>query len=133
MQLRLIAAALGVVLFLNPALATSVYPFPPKAERGLVGIASYYGNHRDGFAGRRTACGQIMQPQAFTAAHRTLPCGTRVLVIAPEKNGGRSVVVTINDRGPFVRGRIIDVSPAAARVLGIIKAGTAKVMLRVIK
>lgn len=76
------------------------------------GIASYYG---PGFAGRRTASGSIFNPSSFTAAHRTLRFGTRVRVT----HGGRSVVVTITDRGPFVAGRVIDLSTAAARALGI--------------
>ena len=63
-----------------------------------------------------TASGQKLNPEALTAAHRTLPFGTKVKVT--NKHNGHSVVVTINDRGPFVRGRIIDVTPAAARVLG---------------
>ena len=67
-------------------------------------------------SGRRTASGQELNREALTAAHRTLPLGTKVKVT--NKSNGHSVVVTINDRGPFVRGRIIDVSPAAARVLG---------------
>ncbi len=74
------------------------------------GIASVY-------SGGRTASGERMNPGAMTAAHRTLPFGTSVTVI--NRRNGRSVIVRINDRGPFVRGRVIDLSPAAARVLGI--------------
>ena len=77
-----------------------------------IGIASVYSVE----SGRRTASGQELNREALTAAHRTLPLGTKVKVT--NKSNGQSVVVTINDRGPFVRGRIIDVSPAAARVLG---------------
>jgi len=77
------------------------------------GIASIYPHS---YKGRRTASGQELNREALTAAHRTLPLGTKVTVT--NKSNGHSVVVTINDRGPFVRGRIIDVSPAAARVLG---------------
>jgi rare lipoprotein A len=74
------------------------------------GIASVYSD-------RQTASGEAMDPGALTAAHRTLPFGTEVTVI--NRENGRSVVVRINDRGPFVRGRVIDLSPAAARALGV--------------
>jgi len=79
------------------------------------GLASVYGN-RDGHAGTRTASGERMNPGAMTAAHRTLPFGSRVQVV--NKRNGKSVTVRITDRGPFVRGRVIDVSPAAASALG---------------
>jgi rare lipoprotein A len=75
------------------------------------GIASVYG-----YGGQKTASGERANPSGFTAAHRTLPFGSRVTVT--NKKNGRSVTVRINDRGPFVRGRIIDVTPAAARELG---------------
>lgn len=84
-----------------------------------TGGASFYGNK---FNGRRTASGQRFSNSAFTAAHRTLPFGTMVRVVNPRN--GRSVVVRINDRGPFVRGRVIDLSSAAARKLGIGGVGT---------
>jgi rare lipoprotein A len=77
---------------------------------GDSGIASVY-------SGGVTASGERMSPGAMTAAHRTLPFGTKVTVV--NHRNGRSAVVRINDRGPFVRGRVIDLSPAAARVLGI--------------
>jgi rare lipoprotein A len=76
--------------------------------------ASHYGVG-DGYGGRRTASGERMNPQAMTAAHRSLPFGTRVHVTGPRG----SVVVRINDRGPFVKGRCIDLSTAAARAIGI--------------
>ncbi len=77
---------------------------------GGSGIASVY-------SGGTTASGERMSPGAMTAAHRTLPFGTRVTVV--NRRNGRSAVVRINDRGPFVRGRVIDLSPAAARALGV--------------
>jgi rare lipoprotein A len=86
-----------------------------KAE---TGHAAYYG-------GGRTASGERSGPSELTAAHRTLPFGTRVLVT--NMHNGRSVTVRINDRGPFNRGRIIDVSTAAARELGMINSGIATV------
>jgi rare lipoprotein A len=75
------------------------------------GIASVYA-----YSGSKTASGERTNPGGFTAAHRTLPFGTQVRVT--NKRNGQSVVVRINDRGPFVRGRVIDVTPAAARTLG---------------
>ena len=83
-----------------------------RASADQTGVASVYSVE----SGRRTASGQELNREALTAAHRTLPLGTKVKVT--NKSTGHSVVVIINDRGPFVRGRIIDVSPAAARVLG---------------
>ena len=82
------------------------------AEHGYEGsgLASVYS---DG----RTASGEHMSPAAMTAAHRTLPFGTMVTVV--NRHNGRSVTVRINDRGPFVHGRVIDLSPAAARVIGV--------------
>lgn len=94
---------------------------------GTVGFASFYAQAHDG---RRTANGEIFDMQAMTAAHRTLPFGTRVRVSNLEN--GRQVVVRINDRGPFRKGRIIDVSYAAARVLGLIGSGVARVRVDVL-
>lgn len=88
------------------------------------GIASHYSH-----AGRKTASGERANPRGMTAAHRTLPFGTRVRVT--NKRNGRSVVVRINDRGPFVRGRVIDVTTNAARALGF--AGVAPVSLQVVR
>jgi peptidoglycan lytic transglycosylase len=79
-----------------------------KAESGIASVYAY--------SGQRTANGERAQPNGFTAAHRTLPFGTRVRVT--NNRNGRSVVVRINDRGPFVRGRVIDLTPAAAQALG---------------
>jgi rare lipoprotein A len=90
---------------------------PIHAESG---IAAFYG-------GGRTASGERSGPTGFTAAHRTLPFGTRVLV--KNVRNGRTVVVRINDRGPYGRGRIIDVSRAAARELDMIGSGTTMVSL----
>lgn len=83
----------------------------PMAASAQSGVASIYA-----YSGERTADGEHVSPGGLTAAHRTLPFGTMVRVT--NKRNGRSVVVRINDRGPFVRGRVIDVTPAAARALG---------------
>ena len=93
-----------------------------------VGIASWYG---PGFQGKPTANGELYNMYAFTAAHKSLPFGTIVKVV--DLATGRSVVVRINDRGPFVPGRIIDLSYAAAEALGIVNEGTAEVGLVIIK
>jgi rare lipoprotein A len=110
-QMRANIVAMGV--------AGAVLLLPELAQAGQVGHASWYALHS------RTASGEMMNPSAMTAAHRSLPFGTKVLV--ENLNNGKSVVVRINDRGPFVKGRIIDVSKAAASVLGIIGSGTARV------
>jgi rare lipoprotein A len=91
---------------------------------GSVGMASYY------WQGTRTASGARFNPGGMTAAHKTLPFGTKVLVTHVAT--GRTVTVTINDRGPFVRGRIIDLSRGAASALGITNAGVAKVSVSVL-
>src|SRR6202012_5139190 len=89
----------------------------------LSGIASYYGNE----SGSRTASGQRFNQNAMTCAHRSLPFGTRLRVT----HGDRSVIVTVNDRGPFVRGRVLDLSTAAARAVGITGAGVGRVVAEV--
>lgn len=91
------------------------------------GVASYYAAK---FHGRRTASGERFDMGAMTAAHRTLPFGSKVRVTNPAN--GRSVVVRINDRGPFTRGRAIDVSPAAAEQLGLIARGHGRVELALV-
>ncbi|NOZ62072.1 MAG: septal ring lytic transglycosylase RlpA family protein [Calditrichaeota bacterium] len=92
------------------------------------GKASYYA---DSFKGNKTANGEIYDPKKFTAAHRTLPFGTRVRVT--NLFNDKSVVVRINDRGPFIKSRIIDLSRAAAEQLGIIDSGVAEVLIEVLK
>lgn len=87
------------------------------------GMASYYGNE----SGSRTASGQHFNQNAMTAAHRTLPFGTKLRVT----HGDRSVVVTINDRGPFIRGRVLDLSTGAARAIGLTGAGVGRVVAEV--
>ncbi len=90
-----------------------------------TGKGSYYA---DKFQGRRTASGEKFSQHKLTAAHKTLPFGTKVKVI--NVSNGRSVNVTINDRGPFAPGRIIDVSKKAAQKLGMVDAGVASVEIR---
>lgn len=94
---------------------------------GLTGMASWYG---PGFHGNRSASGEIFNQNALTAAHRSLPFGT--LVRVTNLDNGQSVVVRINDRGPFSQGRVIDLSAAAARAVGVFYAGVAPVRLEVL-
>lgn len=88
------------------------------------GMASYYGNE----SGSRTASGQRFNQSAMTCAHRSLPFGTKLRVT----HGGRSVVVTVNDRGPFIRGRVLDLSTGAARAVGLTGAGVGRVTAEVV-
>jgi rare lipoprotein A len=92
--------------------------------RSFSGMASYYGNE----SGSRTASGQRFNQNALTAAHRSLPFGTKLRVT----HGGSSVIVTINDRGPFVRGRVLDLSTGAARAIGLTGAGVGRVTAEVV-
>ncbi len=102
----------------------AIAAFVSEAEARECGDASWYG---DRFAGKRTASGVKFNPNAMMAAHRTLPFGARVRV--KDQRSGRSVTVKIVDRGPHVRGRVIDVSKAAARKLGILRRGIARVCI----
>ena len=92
------------------------------------GEASYYGNE---LAGNRTASGERFNPQALTAAHRSLPLGTKLRVT--NMANGMSVIVRVNDRGPFVRSRIIDVSLGAARQIQMVRSGRAQVKLEILR
>ena len=120
-----LAAALLLAACAGPRYAAP--PWPPAAGDAEVGLASWYG--RD-FHGRRTSSGEIYDMYQMTAAHRTLPLGTRVEVIHLET--GRSIQVRVNDRGPFIAGRVIDLSYGAARVLGMVGQGVAPVRVRTI-
>jgi len=103
-------------------------PAPPPAPAfSQVGVASYYAKK---FEDHKTADGERFDSKAFTAAHRTLPIGTMVRVTNLRNH--RSVVVRINDRGPFSHKRIIDLSPAAAKALGIRDQGLMRVKIEAI-
>jgi rare lipoprotein A len=108
-------------LFDDPPVPTEVPEAPPALQTGR---ASFYG---PGFHGELTASGDIFDQEALTAAHRTLKFGTRLRVTNLET--GSTVLVTVNDRGPFVKGRVIDLSKAAARALGFLRQGTTRVRL----
>lgn len=94
----------------------------------MEGVASFYG---PGFNGRRTASGERFNMHKLTAAHNTLPFGTMLRVVNLDNN--RSVVVKVNDRGPFKKGRIIDLSLGAAKKIGLDRSGTANVSLEILK
>ena len=98
-----------------------------NAQRVVDGQATYYGSRSHG---RKTASGETFNKNEMVCAHRTLPFGTRVRVT--NKKNGRSVVVRVIDRGPFGKGKVIDLSPAAARQLDMIKAGVVPVHLEVV-
>lgn len=110
-----------------PPPSTPRPPTPRPGEFEQTGQASWYGRHHHG---KRTASGEIYDMNKLTAAHRTLPLGTRVLVTNLEN--GRSVEVRVNDRGPFARSRVIDLSYAAARRLGAVGAGVIRVGLKIL-
>lgn len=100
----------------------------PKVIRSYQGQASWYG---PGFYGNRTSSGEVLRPGSFTAAHRSLPFGTKVLVT--NMTNGRTAMVRINDRGPFHTSRVIDLAHGAASQLGLTASGTATVKLEVIQ
>ncbi|MEA5576149.1 septal ring lytic transglycosylase RlpA family protein [Anabaena sp. UHCC 0451] len=131
---RLIGNASPITEIANlPALATTSLPNQPQQlaiggiKLNFKGIASWYGYD---WAGRKTANGERFNPEAMTAAHRSLPMGTKVRVT--NTRNGRSVVVRINDRGPYIGGRIIDLSLGAARILGIMNSGVGPVHIDVL-
>jgi rare lipoprotein A len=122
------ALAAAVMAVLTGGCSLFRAPAPPPVKDGVqVGVASWYG---PGFHGRRTANGEIFDQHELTAAHPSRPLGTRVVVT--NLANGRSVEVRVNDRGPFVHGRAIDLSYAAARALHMIGPGTAPVRIEVL-
>jgi rare lipoprotein A len=129
----LVAAILSLFLASCARVTPPVPPLSPAPSTSVTagwterGVASWYG---DPFHGRTTASGETYDMEAMTAAHQSLPFGTVVLV--ENLQNGRSTTLRINDRGPFVRGRTIDVSRRAARELGLIGPGTAPVQVTII-
>ena len=110
----------------DPTVRRNSNAFAATSElgRSFSGMASYYGNE----AGSQTASGQRFNQNAMTAAHRSLPFGTKLRVT----HRGQSVVVTINDRGPFIKGRVLDLSTGAARAIGLTSRGVGRVTAEVI-
>lgn len=125
----------AAVAFSPPSQAGEPAQLPFCARKGKTtfgrvrdGLASWYGEQ---FQGDTTASGETFNMNALTAAHRDLPLGTRIRVT--NLHNHRSVILRINDRGPFVPGRLLDVSRAAARLLGFSRAGTARVRVDVVR
>jgi rare lipoprotein A len=122
-----VAPEVPVSMLPQPGAALAAPSLELEFEPITGGVASYYGRH---LAGARTASGQRFDPDALTCAHRTLAFGTKVQVTNP--SNGESVVVTVNDRGPFHGNRVIDLSDAAAEEIGILGKGSGKVELAVL-
>lgn len=124
---RLLTAALGILLASGCGGARSSPATDVEPGWTEEGVASWYGPD---FHGKPTASGEIFDMESMTAAHPSLPLGTRIRVTV--LSTGRNTVLRVNDRGPFTGGRILDVSRAAARVLGFLGDGTARVEVRVL-
>ncbi len=122
---RVVIAAVGLVVI--GAVGLGLFHGLREGGKVQLGLASWYG---PGFHGKKTASGAIYSQHEMTAASRTLPLGTRVMVT--NLANGKKAEVTINDRGPYADGRIIDLSKAAARKLGLLNRGTARVRIDVI-
>ena len=120
--IALAVVAAGIASLSNLASASSE---AAAVEREEIGLATYY------FQGQKTASGEPFDRNALTGAHRTVPFGTRVRVTMLKT--GKQVIVRINDRGPFVRGRVIDVSRRAAEILGMVGAGPARVKIEIVQ
>jgi rare lipoprotein A len=126
LSLVVVSAALALLAGCSRAVMTPP-SVPPVAGMEEVGMASWYGVPHHG---RRTASGELFDMHRLTAAHRTLPFGTRLLVT--NRDTSQSAEVRVNDRGPFVESRILDVSYAAARLLGAVGPGLIPVRVRVL-
>ena len=119
--------AVFLLLLAGCAVAPRVAPTPAEIGYRERGVASWYGKD---FQGRKTSSGEVFDMYGLTAAHRTLPLGT--LLQVKSEQTGKSVRVRVNDRGPFVSGRILDLSYGAAREIGMLGTGTAVVVLEVL-
>jgi rare lipoprotein A len=127
-QVPLVVALAALAMLAGCSRAVMTGPsVPPVAGMEEVGMASWYGAPHHG---RRTASGEVYDMHRLTAAHKTLPFGTRLLVT--NRDTSQSAEVRVNDRGPFVEGRILDVSYAAARLLGAVGQGLIPVRVRVL-
>ncbi len=126
MTRRLVPALIAIVMLAQGCRTTA--PLPSKTPEQLHGVASWYGEE---FAGRTTANGEIFDPAQLTAAHRTYPFGTVLDVTNPKTQ--QTVRVRVNDRGPFIGGRIIDLSYAAAQQIGLIEPGIGEVDIKLVR
>ena len=130
MKKYLLAFAIVVTLLWSPtfrANPTEKELLVPSKPEPVTGVASWYG---EAFQGRTTASGEVYDMHGLTAAHRELPLGTWVEIT--NLRNGRFVTLRINDRGPSIQGRVLDVSKAAAQTLGFVGAGTAMVQIRIV-
>ena len=131
LKISIIISALIFTLIgcsVSPRFRTEPIPIEGKVLSTEIGIASYYGKE---FHGKKTASGEIFDMHKFSAAHKDYPLGTIIRVT--NLNNGKSLVLKINDRGPFVKGRIIDLSYAAANELDFVLEGTTTVKIEVLK
>lgn len=117
-----VLVGIAAAICASPAAADFVGQTPRKTV-----VASWYGEQ---FSGRKTASGVRFDPRGLTAAHKTLPLGTRIRVTNPRT--GASVLVTVNDRGPYIGRRELDLSRAAAREVGILSRGVAPVLIEIL-
>ena len=111
-----------------PVYAPALEEPQARYEKIGQGVASYYGNE---LAGNRTASGERFNPNGLTAAHRSLPLGTKLRVT--NLSNGEDVIVRVNDRGPFAKSRLIDLSLGAARDIGMVRTGTARVSVEILR
>ncbi|MFZ2491746.1 MAG: septal ring lytic transglycosylase RlpA family protein, partial [Thermoanaerobaculia bacterium] len=125
MRYRLPKFVVAVFLFYG---CVTTKPHVPAPSDVMEGVASWYGQE---FAGRTTANGEIFDPLLLTAAHRTLPFGTVLDVVNPATS--QTVRVRVNDRGPYVGNRVIDLSYAAARQIGLVEPGIGEVKITIVK
>jgi rare lipoprotein A len=125
---RLITLCIMLCILLLSSCASTSHVRGRHRHKGNYAVASWYGKK---FNGRRTASGERFNMHAMTCAHRSYKFGTKLRVTNPDNN--KSVVVTVNDRGPFVRGRDIDLSYAAAKKIGIIRKGVGRVKIERIR
>ncbi len=119
MRLLALASSVAACMSLSFASGVSCKESSCDNSREFSGLADYY-HHK--LYGQKTASGELLKKERLTAAHRTLPFGTKVKVTC--KRTGRSCVVVINDRGPFTRGKVIDLSHQAAKQIGVLEMGT---------
>ena len=124
-RLALGVAAASTMFAVRQAAAEEPAKVIDRSGKPQVGVASFYGSRE---AGKITASGDRMEPKKLTAASRTLPLGTQAEVT--NKQNGRAVTVTINDRGPYTQGRVVDVTPRAADALGMTSQGVASVEVK---
>jgi rare lipoprotein A len=111
-----------------PVFVPAIAEPQPRYEVIGEGVASYYGKE---LAGNRTASGERFNPSGLTAAHRSLPLGTKLRVT--NKSTGDAVIVRVNDRGPFIKSRLIDLSFGAAKEIGMVRTGTARVTVEILR